>query len=229
MATVLITGANRGIGLELVRTFTAAGWTVLACCRNPKEAVQLTDLALKHSTLEIHPLDVSDEASVSHLATELTDRTIDLLVNNAGIMGGDRQGAMDIDFGAWEETFRINTMAPLRMVQALLPHLHRSAAPKIATLSSQMGSLNRESAGAYAYRSSKAAVNKVMQTLACEMAMDGFVITLFHPGWVQTDMGGPQADITAVESASGLFKKMSTLTAEDNGLFYKWNGEEHPW
>ncbi len=115
------------------------------------------------------------------------------------------------------------------MVQALIGNLRLSASPKIATISSQMGSLQRESAGAYAYRSSKAAVNKVMQTLSCEMAMENFIITLFHPGWVKTDMGGDQADITTEESAKGLFAKLSTLEPSDNGRFFKWNGEEHPW
>ncbi len=229
MATVLITGANRGIGIELVRIFSENDWTVLACCRKPEEAQALADLASKSSQIEILPLDVSDATSATNLAEMLKDKTVDFLVNNAGIMGGERQGATDMDFDAWGEAFRINTMAPLRMVQVLLTNLRRSTSPKIATISSQMGALNRESAGAYAYRSSKAAVNKVMQTLACEMAMDGFIITLFHPGWVQTDMGGSQADITAVESATGLFNKMAALTADDNGRFYKWNGEEHPW
>ncbi len=229
--TILITGANRGIGLELVRAFYQSGdWHIIACCRNPGKAAELQDLSqAAEESVEIHPLDVTSAASVYALAKQLADRRIDLLLNNAGIMGSPKQGAFDMDFDAWEETFRVNTIAPLRMVQALIGNLRLSSSPKIATISSQMGSLQRESAGAYAYRSSKAAVNKVMQTLSCEMAMENFIITLFHPGWVKTDMGGDQADITTEESAKGLFAKLSTLKSSDNGRFFKWNGEEHPW
>ena len=230
MPSVLITGANRGIGLELVRLFAQNAWRVFACCRAPEKAADLLQLAADFKgNMTVHSLEVTDSLSIDALAQSLKEETLDLLVNNAGIMGGERQGVQEMDFGAWEETFRVNTIAPFRIFQGFLPNLKRSSAPKVATISSQMGSLSRESAGAYAYRSSKAAVNKVMQTLACEMAMENFIITLFHPGWVKTDMGGAHADITASESAAGLYEKMSNLEPGDNGKFFIWNGEEHPW
>lgn len=230
MPSVLITGANRGIGLELTRLFAQNAWRVFACCRTPEQAKDLGELTQEFSKqVSVHPMEVTDSLSIDALALSLKDEPLDLLVNNAGIMGGEKQGIQEMDFSAWEETFRVNTIAPFRIFQALLPNLKLSSAPKVATISSQMGALNRESAGAYAYRSSKAAVNKVMQTLACEMAMENFIITLFHPGWVKTDMGGDQADITTEESAAGLYRKLSSLEPRDNGKFYKWNGEEHPW
>lgn len=230
MPSVLITGANRGIGLELTRLFAQNSWRVFACCRTPEKASDLGQLAQDFGErVSVHSLEVTDDLSIDSLALSLKDEPLDLLVNNAGIMGGEKQGIQEMDFAAWEETFRVNTIAPFRVFQAFLPNLKLSPAPKVATISSQMGALNRESAGAYAYRSSKAAVNKVMQTLACEMAMENFIITLFHPGWVKTDMGGAHADITTEESAAGLYQKMSRLEPRDNGKFYKWNGEEHPW
>lgn len=231
METVIITGANRGIGLALTKTFLQSNqWNVIACCREPENAEELQSLLKKHvEKLEIYPLDVTDEISIKELSTKIENRIIDLLLNNAGIYGGDRQSAFDMDFDAWLETFKVNTMAPLRTAQAFIENLRLSKKPRIVTISSQMGSLNRKSSGSYAYRSSKAAVNKVMQTLAVDLASENIIVTLIHPGWVQTDMGGDAAEITADNSAQGIFKVAKSLSQEDSGHFIQWNGEKHPW
>lgn len=231
MQTVLISGANRGIGLELTKSFsTSKHWQVVACCRDLQSAKALLDVAdQSDGRVEVHQLDVTNDESIVELARTLNQRCIDVLLNNAGIMGGDRQSATDMDYQAWRQTFEVNTMAPLRMVQAFLPNLRLSNAPRVLTVSSQMGALSRKRGGNYAYRSSKAAVNKVMQGLAIDLAEDGIIVSMVHPGWVKTDMGGPQADITPQESAKGIFNVAQSLTQADSGRFLQWNGEEHPW
>jgi NAD(P)-dependent dehydrogenase (short-subunit alcohol dehydrogenase family) len=228
--TVLLTGANRGIGLEFARQYSEAGKRVLATCRNPENAGRLLEVQQLHQeTLQIYPLDVTEEDSVRALVNSLANQPIDVLINNAGIRGGAKQGLKDIDYRAWADTFAVNTMAPFRMTVALIPNLRLSVRPRVITLSSQMGSLQRKGSGSYIYRSSKAAVNKVMQLLAEDLHEHGIVVCPVHPGWVQTDMGGAAADLTAQESAAGLIRLIDGLTLSDSGRFFKWNGEEHPW
>ncbi|MFT6558007.1 SDR family oxidoreductase [Sneathiella sp.] len=231
MQTALITGANRGIGLGLATKFLESGqWNILCCCRTPETADKLQSLkSSAPDRIEIYQLDVSDPKSINALKQELHGRPINLLLNNAGIMGGRSSSIHDVDFDAWEDALRINTIGPFRMVQAFVDNLKQSQNPRVVTISSQMGALNLHSTGAFAYRSSKAAVNKIMQTLSCEPELTGIIFTLFHPGWVQTDMGGASADITIEQSTSGLFDKIMSLAKDDNGKFFKWNGEEHPW
>ncbi|WP_373089609.1 SDR family oxidoreductase [Sneathiella sp.] len=231
LQTVIITGANRGIGLALVERFLASGvWRVLACCRAPDQATALQKLAREQADrIELFALDVTDSGSAEHFAWQINGRKVDVLLNNAGVKGGDHQTALDMDFDAWEEALQVNTLAPLRMVQAVIGNLRLSTQPKIITISSQMGALSRKGSGSYAYSSSKAAVNKVMQILASDLQADGFIVCLYHPGWVQTDMGGKSATISPEESANGLFSSITALTRTDNGRFLKWNGEEHPW
>ncbi|MEM9623290.1 MAG: SDR family oxidoreductase [Pseudomonadota bacterium] len=228
METILITGANRGIGLQLTRHYLDNGHRVLATCRQPDNAEALTDLA-HHAELTIHPLEVTDADSVAALCDKLANIRIDVLVNNAGIMGGDQQSRDDMDYAAWSEAFAVNTMAPFRLVTALLPNLMHAERPRAITISSQMGSLQRQSKGSYAYRSSKAAVNKVMQVMALELAADGIIVCPVHPGWVRTDMGGNNADISVAQSAAGIYQLISNLTPTDSGRFWTWEGQEHPW
>ncbi len=228
METVVITGTNRGIGLELTRLFLRAGNRVIATCRNPDSASVLNALG-KEGNLVIRQLDVSDGESISRLCSDLSDQIVDVLINNAGIFGGDRQSADEMDYDAWLKTLAVNTLAPFRLATALKDNLKQAERPRIVTLSSQMGSLSRKSTGSYAYRSSKAALNKVMQTLAIEMEADGIIVCPVHPGWVQTDMGGESAEITPQESAAGLFEFVNSLTMEQSGRFWTWQGKEHPW
>ena len=228
--TVLITGSNRGIGLELARQYVAGGNRVIATCRDPGRAARLTALQpVASGRLQTYQLDVTSEDSIRDLSSQLAGDTIDILINNAGVLGGEHQTAGDMDYAAWAHTLQVNTIAPFRVTTALLPNLRRSKRPRVITLSSQMGSLQRQSSGFYAYRSSKAAVNKVMQALAIDLQESGIVICPVHPGWVRTDMGGAQASLTVQESAAGLIRLVEGLTLTDSGRFLQWDGTEHPW
>ncbi len=228
MANVLITGANRGIGLEMVKLYAARGDTVLACCRNPAEAEALNAV---EGDVEVIEVQVSDGASVASLASNLGDRPVDLLINNAGMAGPsyDQQNAYAMDFDGWAETFEVNTMAPVRVMQALMPNLKASSDARVVTITSQMGALSLDMPVAYAYCTSKAALNKFMKMAALELGKEGINVCVIHPGWVQTDMGGPNAEITPQESAEGIVATIDGLNAETNGSFWKWNGEAHGW
>lgn len=230
LQTLVLTGANRGIGLELARLFTADGnWFVHACCRRPDEAAALQELAGDHAgRLAIHALDVTDAGSVADLASATGSAPIDLLLNNAGILN-PRQTLDDLDFEAWETELQVNTLAPMRMALAFRAKLRQASNPRIVTISSQMGSLARPKGGSYAYRSSKAAVNKAMQGLAVDLAGEGICVVAMHPGWVRTSMGGPEAEIEPVESARGIFAVATSLTLDDSGRFLTWDGREHAW
>lgn len=227
METVFITGASRGIGLELARQFLALGYQVIATYRN-QPTQELKNL-LTNQNLSLFELEVTSESSIQALVDSLNGRSIDILVNNAGIIGADDQAFETMDSKLWLNTFAVNSVAPLMISRALLSSLEKSETPRIITISSQMGSLSRESLGMYAYRSSKAAVNKVMQVLALELKEKGITVCPVHPGWVQTDMGGKQADISVVESAGGIVRLIQRITIEESGKFFTWEGTEHPW
>jgi NAD(P)-dependent dehydrogenase (short-subunit alcohol dehydrogenase family) len=189
-STLAITGASRGIGLETVRQFLAdTDWQVIATCRDPERATALQQLqADDPSRLELHALDVGDAASVAAFADALAGRPVDALVNNAGVMGA-HQTLDDLDFDGWLAELNVNTLGPMRLALALRPNLALSETPRIVTISSQMGSMARPRGGSYAYRSSKAAVNKAMQGLALDLAEERISVVAVHPGWVRTDMG----------------------------------------
>ena len=230
MANVFITGANRGIGLELARQYAGAGERVFATCRTPGAADGLNDLAKSSADrLTVHALDVGDAASISGAAKVVGDTPIDILINNAGILGGASQTLEAIDFDAWIDAFKVMTIGPFRMVQTLLPNLKAAAAPKVMTVTSQLAASTWPFGGSYAYSSAKAGVNKVMQILAKDLKAQNVIAAMIHPGWVKTDMGGAGADITPQESATGIRAVIAGLTAETSGKFYKWNGEIHPW
>jgi NAD(P)-dependent dehydrogenase (short-subunit alcohol dehydrogenase family) len=231
MEVVVITGANRGIGLELTRLYLLAGKHVVAGCRQPDMAEALRNLAGLPGKLEIVQLDVSDAASVAALGKTLKGQPVELLINNAGVWGGPRQGIADMDYVEWLRTFETNTVAPFRLVATLLANLKLGKRPRVITVSSQMGAFNLKGMGVdrYAYRSSKAAVSKLMQTLAEELAPDGIIVCPVHPGWVRTDMGGPQAQLSVEESGSGLFRLIENLIPAQSGRFWSWDGSEHPW
>lgn len=228
MSTVLITGANRGVGLELVKLYAARGDTVLACCRNPETAEAL---AAVEGHVEIIGVHVTDATSVAQLAKVLEGRPIDTLINNAGMTGPsyDRQNARVMDFDGWMETFEVNTLAPVRVMQALLDNLKASADAKVASITSQMGALSLDMPVGYAYCTAKAALNKFMRLAALDLGKDGINVCVIHPGWVRTDMGGPNAEISPEESAAGIVKVIDGLNAENNGGFWKWNGDVHGW
>ena len=231
MQTVLITGANRGIGLELVRRYAAAGDRVLACCREPAKATALRALASSNPNVTVYGVRVSDGASVAALARQIGDTPIDVLINNAGMPGPpiQKQSLAEMDFEGWAETFAVNTMAPLRMLQAFRKNLAAGKSPRAVTITSQMGAIAFPIPVMYAYSSSKGAVNKVMKMAADELKREGITVLLVHPGYVKTDMGGPNAEITPEESAAGIASVIANASIASTGRFLKWNGEEHPW
>lgn len=228
MPVVLVTGANRGIGLELVKRYAARGDQVIACCRNPDTAPALKAVAGK---VTVHALAVDDPASVAGLAGKLGGQAIDLLINNAGVLGPDYgdQTATRMDFDGWARAFAINTMGPVRVMQALLPNLKAGAQARVVTITSQMGALSLDMALGHAYSATKAAINKFMRLAAIDLAKDGIAVGLIHPGWVKTDMGGPDADITIEESGAGIVATVDKLNLSTTGSFWKWNGEPHGW
>ena len=232
MKTTLITGANRGIGLEFSRQFAAEGWRVLACCRLPEKSDALNRLAAQYPDLvQVLALDVADHVRIERLAQDLAEVSIDLLINNAGIYpDSDKNGFGHTDYAEWIQAFRINTMAPLKMAETFATQISRSKQKTIVTITSMMGSIaDNGSGGSYLYRSSKAAVNMVVKSLAIDLKLLGITAVVLHPGWVKTDMGGPNAMITAEQSVSGMRQVISSLTTADSGKFFAYDGQVIPW
>ena len=227
MPNVLITGANRGLGLELARQYAAEGWRVFAACRRPEAAAGLRGLA--GSVLPI-ALDVTDRAGIAHAAAALGDIAIDVLINSAGIYGGRAQGFGQVDDRDWARVLDVNTIGPLRVTEAFLEHVARSERRLVVTITSGMGSLaDSSSGGAIAYRSSKAAVNMVMRCAAIELRPRGIACVLINPGWVRTDMGGAGATLSPEESVGAMRRLIATLGPAQSGRFFNHDGREYPW
>ncbi|MDP3549896.1 MAG: SDR family oxidoreductase [Novosphingobium sp.] len=228
MATVAITGAGRGIGLEMTRQHVAAGDRVLALVRNPESAGALADLAATSGgRLTVHQMDVSDDASVKAGVADSGSDAIDILYNVAGVSGPDGAELESADWDAWDETFRIMVQGPLRVLQAFLPRM--GAGSKVINISSQLGASTWPYGGFYAYAGAKAALNRMMRSVAIDLKDRGVIVGLVHPGWVQTDMGGAGADITPQASAQGILKVAADWTLDRSGDFLNWNGETHAW
>ena len=230
MATVLITGANRGIGLAFVRAFSSSGWRVHACCRNPDEAGDLNALSQDSAdAVKVHRLDVTDGTRIADLAREMADEAIDVLLNNAGVMAS-RTGFGETDFDGWLPVFAANTLGPVRMAEGFVENVARSQRKLIVNISSAMGSVgDNVSGGSMIYRSSKAALNMVSKSLAVDLASRGITVIVFHPGWVQTDMGGPSATVTPKDSVAGMRAVIDRITPSDSGRFFRFDGSEIPW
>ena len=222
--TVLVTGANRGLGLEFARQYADAGWQVIGTARKPDEATELKALDVR-----VVQLDVTDQGSVDAMAAELAGQPIDVLINNAGIF--PRVGKIEeIDFDDYNRTLEVNTLGPVRVTRALLPNLRMGKLKIVAGLSSNLGSIaENERGNFYGYRESKAALNMFTKTLAAELGPEGFICIVLTPGWVQTDMGGPNATLTPVESISGMKAVLDKVTPADNGTFWSYNGGQMPW
>jgi NAD(P)-dependent dehydrogenase (short-subunit alcohol dehydrogenase family) len=226
MPTVLITGANRGIGLELARQYVADGWSVIATIRDPKDAGELKKLK---GGIRIEKLEVTDQKQVKALAKKLKDVAVDVLLNNAGMLTGyEPFGKTDTQ--SWLQTLHVNTVAPLQIAEAFIDHVAASDQKKIVSITSGMGSIGRgPEGGAYAYRSSKAALNMVMATAANDLKSRKIVFAVISPGWVKTDMGGPNAAITPKTSAEGIRKVIAKLKPKSSGHYFNYSGEEIPW
>ncbi len=240
MSTVLLTGANRGLGLEFVRQYAADGWDVLATCRHPEKADALNRYAAEHPTVKVASLDVTESTSIEALAERWRDIPVDVLINNAGVLSGGAStgpatqtdpgqewGGLDAE--AWVRAFRANTVGPALVTEAFLPNVRKSQGRKIVMVSTSMSSLTRGQPGFIAYRSTKAALNMVMRTLAAEVTSEGLVVVSLHPGWVQTDMGGMEAELRPEESVRRLRRVIEGLTLADSGAFLDNQGGVMPW
>lgn len=226
--TVLITGANRGLGLEFVKQYAQEGWLVLACCRQPQSAIALQALAAAHPNIQLFALDVGVFKQIETLAAKLYGTTIDVLINNAGIY--PESDFDDCDEQQWLQAFRVNTIAPLKMAQAFITHLTKGHLKKLVTLSSKMGSIDDNTSGeSYIYRSSKCAVNMVMKNLSMDLKPYGISVVTLHPGWVRTEMGGPNGLIDAPESVTGMRKVIAQLSPANTGKFIAFDGNEIAW
>lgn len=230
MTSVLVTGANRGIGLEFVRQYAADGWRVFACCRDPDAAEHLRALAREADGVSIHRLDVGAFDRIDALARELDGQAIDVLVNNAGVYGGRPQDLETLDYDAWAEVLRINCLAQVRVSRAFLEHVARSERKVIVAITSKMGSIADNTSGrGYIYRTSKAALNAAMKSLAVDLAPRGIAVAVLHPGWVKTDMGGPDALIGVAESVAGMRAVIARLGPATSGGFFGYDGALIPW
>ena len=229
MAVVLITGANRGIGLALVKAYATRRDKVIATVRATSDRTEL-DAFVKTAPkwIDVLEMDVADAAEIGRARRKLEAEPIDVLINNAAIGGPERQTATDMDFDGLIETLNVNTIAPLRVATSFLPNV-KAAKGKIITLSSQMGQVQSASSDSLAYRVSKAAVNKLMRGLAAELKPQGIPVLIVHPGWVKTDMGGEGAPLTSDESAAQLQKLIDKLDIGSTGKFLAWNGKELAW
>jgi NAD(P)-dependent dehydrogenase (short-subunit alcohol dehydrogenase family) len=227
---VLITGANRGIGLGLAREYAAAGWRVHACCRRPEMARELSRLAAgTEGRVSIHSLDVTNPAQVAALPAILEGEPLDLLVNNAGVYGPE-DAFGSTDRASWLAAFHVNAIAPMQIMEALAAPVARSRRKLMACVSSKMGSMaDNRSGGSYAYRSSKAALNAVVASAALDLRPRGITVVALNPGWVKTDMGGPHAEIGVAESAIALRGIFDHLTLADSGRFIDIDGATIPW
>ena len=232
MASILITGSNRGLGLEWAGQYAEAGWRVYATCRHPEQADALRLLGAAHRNLSVHRLDVTLAEEIAALAEELEGEPIDVLINNAGIYFEKflDEDLGTIDYVHWEQTFRVNTLGAMRVTAAFAEHVARSERKLVVAITSHMGSIAEiGSSDSYAYRSSKAALNAAMSGLKYALTPRGIGVLLLHPGWVQTRMGGPGATITPNTSVTGMRKLVENFRLADTGHFYRFDGSSIPW
>ena len=230
MPTALVVGASRGLGLEFVRQYHRAGWRVLAACRDPSTASALAEFASGEPGIEVVACDVTHSTSVTSLARAMAGRSIDHLVFNAGIQAPRDYTTANFDEQAWIEVIRTNTIAPLRVAGTFIDHVQRSEKKLMAFISSRLGSMAENSSGGhYIYGSSKAALNRVVRSLAIDLEPMGITCIVLTPGWVRTDMGGDQAPLSAETSVKGMLEVLNRATVDDTGRFYQYDGREIPW
>lgn len=221
MPTVLITGAGRGIGLELARQYRADGWQVIGTVRNPASGGDL-----KAAGVEVEALEAADPASIVALGDRMKGRAIDVMIANAGMMGDPAT----IEPAEWIETLKLNSIGPTLLALALKDAVLASDQKKMVAITSRLGSIAQNSAGSYvAYRSSKAALNAAWRSLSIDWRGSGLALAMLHPGWVRTAMGGSNAEVAPEDSAAGLRRVIAALTPDRSGTFIAFDGEELPW
>ncbi len=231
MATVLVTGANRGLGLEFCKQYAQDNWNVIACCREPEKANALLQLSKEYKNVQIFGLDLNDFAQITHLAQQLNDVAIDVLLNNAGVYGDkSTNGFGHLDYDAWQKNMQINLFAPVKMTEVFLPHVQKSTQKKVVAITSLMGSIgDNGSGGSILYRSSKAALNAAMKSIAIDNQHKNITVLILHPGWVKTDMGGLNAPMEITESITKMRRTIAEFTIEKTGQFLRYDATSLPW
>lgn len=229
MPSVLITGANRGLGLEFARQYASSSWRAFTACRAPEKASALNQLMADHPGLvSVHKLDVTDPDTIATLASTLAAEAIDLVINNAGVAGGSGSGSTDFD--SFARTMAINTIGPVRVAEAFADHVAASSAKTMVAITSGLGSIGDNGSGGYlAYRTSKAALNMAVRTLAHNFAERGIIAIVLNPGWVKTDMGGASAPTTPEDSIAAMREVIRGLKPSDSGKFFNHTGKKFPW
>jgi len=230
MPTLFVTGANRGVGLALTQQYLEADWQVIATCRNPDNADELNRLASDFDSLSIKPLEVTQAAAIDALVTSLDGHPIDILINNAGVYGQSNSYFGNTNTEQWLNALNTNTIAPIKIMEALVDNVAASEKRIIASMGSKMGSMDdNTSGGSYVYRSTKAALNAAMVSAAHDLKPRGITTVILHPGWVRTDMGGPNGEISTAESATLLRNILAKVSLENAGDFYDIDGSIIPW
>lgn len=230
MATVLVIGANRGIGLEFVKQYLAKGDQVIATCRDLATAEDLTRLQNENSNLQILTLDVASDESLAAFPEQLGETAVDVFINNAGVYGPRDSVFGNVDETNWLPVLRINSIAPMLLTQRIIKNLKLGQEKKLLYVTSKMGSIDdNKGGGSYVYRSSKAALNAVVKSIAVDLSSEGFSTAVLHPGWVQTDMGGPNALIDTQTSVSGMIGVIDGLSRDQSGSFFNYDGSIIPW
>ena len=230
MTTVLITGANRGLGLEFVTRYLERGDKVIATCRSIPSATALQKLAAANAGLQLLELDVSSPDSHVAFVSQLKGEAVDVFINNAGVYGPRNSGFGQVTAEDWLGVLMVNSVAPLLLTQHLIDNLRKGKDKKLVYITSKMGSVDDNTGGgSYVYRSSKSALNQVVRSLSVDLAKEGFVAAVLHPGWVKTDMGGPNALIDTRTSIKGMMAVIDSLDSGASGRFFNYDGKEIPW
>jgi NAD(P)-dependent dehydrogenase (short-subunit alcohol dehydrogenase family) len=231
MKNVFITGTNRGLGLELVTQYLDQGRKVFATCRDRSKANELESLRKSaEGRLEILEVNLFSDESINEVSKSFLNQPIDLFINNAGMMGPTSIPLGSVSGGAWAEVFRVNTIAPLLLAQALLKNIEMGQEKKMIFVSSRVGSIQENSGGSmYSYRSSKTALNQVVKSLSIDLFDRNIWSVALHPGWVLTDMGGPNALIDVKTSVSGMVSVIEKVGPSDTGKFYNYDGSHIHW
>ena len=228
--SILITGTNRGIGLEFVKHYIKNNEKVIATCRNRNSAKDLLELENTTNNLSLVELDVSNPNSINNFTSKIAGLPIDTFISNAGVSGPKNIEFGNFDAKEWLDVFNINTIAPLIITQKILKNLRLGKDKKLVFISSKVGSIeDNTSGGMYIYRTSKTALNQVIKSLSIDLKEDNFIVVALHPGWVQTDMGGPNALIDTKTSVKGLIEVIDNLTPKNSGKFYNYDGSPIPW
>ena len=230
MANILVTGANRGIGIEFVGQYLNEGNEVIATYRNENSSMDLIKMGNERSNLKLLQLDVSSNKSLNSFAENLGDSPIDIFINNAGVYGPRNSSFGNVDEENWIPAIKINAIAPILLTQLIIKNIRSGADKKLIFVTSKMGSIDdNKGGGAYVYRSSKTALNAVVKSLSVDLENEGIVVALIHPGWVKTDMGGPNALIDKDTSVRGMTEVISNLDISSTGNFYNYDGSIIPW